>query len=180
MPKPLNDPKVTVWCGLTSEFILEPYFFEDEHNGQLRTTTVNGARYEEMLESFVLPALHDRLTDDDFEQLIYQQDGAPPHIFRPVKNLLEESFGGRVISRHFPNEWPPRSPDLNPLDFWLWGYLQGKVFARSPSTLEELKIAIREEISSITPEQLRSAVNDFTKRINAVIESNGHHFEHLL
>jgi len=180
LPLPLNDQKVTVWCGFTANFILNPYFFEEEQNNQLKTTTVNGSRYQEMLESFALPALHERLTDEEFGRLIFQQDGAPPHIYRPVKNRLQQSFGDRVISRHFPESWPPRSPDLNPLDFWLWGHLQSRVFARNPSNVDELKLAIRDEISVITGEQLSNAVNDFTKRVNAVVESEGRHFEHLL
>ncbi|GBN90917.1 hypothetical protein AVEN_239312-1, partial [Araneus ventricosus] len=49
------------------------------------------------------------------------QDGAPPHIAATVKQLLNLHFGnGRIISRHFLTAWPPRSPDLNPCDFWLW------------------------------------------------------------
>ena len=48
------------------------------------------------------------------------QDGAPPHIARRVKDLLGTSFGdNRVLSRHFPHAWPPRSPDLSPYDYWI-------------------------------------------------------------
>ena len=180
MPKPLNDPKVTIWCGFTSDFIMEPFFFEEEQNDQLKTTTINGKRYQEMLEDVVVPGLKQRLSEEEFDRLIFQQDGAPPHIYRPVKNFLQQTFGERIISRHFPEIWPPRSPDLSPLDFWLWGYLQARVFTHNPSTIEELKTAIRDEISAISPEQLSNAVNDFTKRINALIESGGRHFEHLL
>jgi len=177
MPQPLNDEKVTVWCGFTSSFILGPYFFEQEQNGQ--PVTVNGARYHEMLENFVLPALRDR-PDDQMERLIFQQDGAPPHIYRPVKQILQENFGNRIISRHFPNPWPARSPDLNPLDFWFWGYLKSKVFTHGRSSLEDLKSAIREEVSAINAVQLNSAVQNFSKRVQILVEVEGGHFEHLL
>jgi len=180
MPQPLHDQKVTVWCGFTADFLLEPPFFEEDQNDRLQTTTVSGPRYHQMLDSVVLPALRQRLSDDEFNQLIYHQDGAPPHIYRPVKALLQDSFNHRIISRHFPTSWPPRSPDLNPLDFWLWGYLQSRVFSRNPSSLEDLKSAIREEISAISAQQLTDAVNCFSKRVGAVVESEGRHFEHLL
>ncbi|GFX99874.1 uncharacterized protein TNCV_259111 [Trichonephila clavipes] len=53
------------------------------------------------------------------------QDGAPPHITRCVKDVLKHHFTEeRVISRQFRHLWPPRSPDLNPCDFWLWGHLK--------------------------------------------------------
>ncbi len=35
--------------------------------------------------------------------------------------------------------WPPQSPDVNPLDFFLLGHLKNKIFATPPATIEELK-----------------------------------------
>ncbi|GFY13520.1 hypothetical protein TNCV_4958901 [Trichonephila clavipes] len=36
-----------------------------------------------------------------------------------VKNILRISLGeDRMLSRHFPHTWLPRSPDLNPNDYW--------------------------------------------------------------
>ena len=61
MPQPLHDQKVTVWCGFTVDFILDPYFFEEVQNDQIQSTTVNGPRYHAMLESVVLPALRQRV-----------------------------------------------------------------------------------------------------------------------
>ncbi|KAF2367907.1 hypothetical protein FHG87_001352, partial [Trinorchestia longiramus] len=43
-------------------------------------------------------------------------------------------------------EWPPRSPDLTPCDFFLWGYLKNKVYFSPPQDLEELQNRIRSEI----------------------------------
>ena len=47
-----------------------------------------------------------------------------------------EVFGDRVISHGL---WPPRSPDLTPPDFYLWGKLKGSVYAHNPRTTDELK-----------------------------------------
>ena len=48
------------------------------------------------------------------------------HVKREVLQLLDREFEGRVVSRNAirGHEWPPRSPDLNPLDFFLWGFLK--------------------------------------------------------
>ncbi|GBM97884.1 hypothetical protein AVEN_205308-1 [Araneus ventricosus] len=49
------------------------------------------------------------------DSTIFIQDGASSHIATPVKQLLNLHFGnGRIISRHFPTAWPPRSSDLSP------------------------------------------------------------------
>ncbi|GBM38221.1 hypothetical protein AVEN_8282-1 [Araneus ventricosus] len=90
------------------------------------TCTVNGTRCKSFLRNQLIPALQQRGCVDI---TIFMQDGTPPHIATPVKQLLNLHFGNdRIISRHFPTAWPPRSPDLNPCDFWLWGYLKDVVY----------------------------------------------------
>ena len=75
------------------------------------------------------------------------------------------------------NRWPPRSPDLNPCDFYLWGYLKSKVFNPLPNSLDELKINIRREIEKITKDDLKRVFLNFEKRVVLVIESKGGHIE---
>ena len=67
---------------------------------------------------------------------------------------LGNQFGDRVISRRYlrGREWPPRSPDLSPLDFCLWGYLKSKVYSPRPATLNELQAIIVREVAQIDEE----------------------------
>ncbi|GFX65217.1 uncharacterized protein TNCV_4821081 [Trichonephila clavipes] len=60
----------------------------------------------------------------------------------------------------------PRSPDLTPADFWLWGYLKSRVYLSGPSSVSELKDAIRREVSSIHLDMLHSAVAGFVTRLD--------------
>ncbi|GBL79048.1 hypothetical protein AVEN_48995-1 [Araneus ventricosus] len=55
----------------------------------------------------------------------FQHDGAPAHETSSVKQYLVEEFGEQIIGYGGFQEWPPRSPDLTPMDFFLWGYLNG-------------------------------------------------------
>ena len=66
----------------------------------------------------------------------FQQDGATAHTARVSMAAVSEVFGDRVISRGL---WPPRSPDLTPPDFYLWGKLKGSVYGNNPRTMDELK-----------------------------------------
>jgi hypothetical protein len=68
-------------------------------------------------------------------------DGAPAHWAREVREWMNEQFGGKWIGHGGPIEWPPRSPDLTPPDYFLWGYFKDKVYAKESSTLEGLKAA---------------------------------------
>ena len=54
----------------------------------------------------------------------FQQDGAPPHTAKRSLEFLEEHFPDRHISLKSAVEWAPHSPDLSPLDFFLWGFLK--------------------------------------------------------
>ncbi|GBL94545.1 hypothetical protein AVEN_235631-1 [Araneus ventricosus] len=149
-PVPLHPAKVNVWCGFTASYIIGPYCFKE--TGALGPVTVTGQRYECLLRNHVIPALQQRGCVD---RIIFMQDGAPPQIANPVK----QHFGNaRIISRHFPTAWPSRSPDLNPCDFWLWGYLKDVVFSTQIAHLAEVKARIAQHILNVTPETLRSVV----------------------
>ena len=114
------------------------------------------------------------------ETTVFMQDGAPPHIGRSVKELLRATFGDRVISRHFEDPWPPRSPDLNPCDFWLWGYLKDRVYQGNVRTLADLKTNIIRHVTSISPEMLRATVDHAVLRFQHVIQEDGCHIEQCL
>ncbi len=73
--------------------------------------------------------------------------------------------------------WPPRSPDLNPCDFYLWGYLRSKIYYPKPKNRDDLKVNIRRKIRSIKPEVLISTFQNLEKRLKKVIDVNGGHIE---
>ncbi|GBP63905.1 hypothetical protein EVAR_39568_1 [Eumeta japonica] len=61
----------------------------------------------------------------------FQHDGAPPHITLPVRSHLNATFPNRWLGRFRSQPWPARSPDLTPLDFFLWGYVKERVFVNA-------------------------------------------------
>jgi hypothetical protein len=64
-------------------------------------------------------------------------DGAPAHFDRVVRDHLHERFHERWIGRGGPVSWPPRSPDLPPLDLYLWGHLKTVVYATPVNDAED-------------------------------------------
>ncbi|GFU85740.1 transposase [Trichonephila clavipes] len=82
--------------------------------------TVNGVRYRAMITNFFIPELNNH----DVQEQWFQQDGATCHTARATIDLLKDTFGDRLISRFGPVNWPPRSCDLTPLDYFLWGYVK--------------------------------------------------------
>ena len=81
-----------------------------------------------MLNEFLWPKLEDIGMDDVY----FQHDGATCHTSGEIIGLLREKFPGRAISQKGDYNWPPRSYDSTPLDFFLWGYVKDKVYADAP------------------------------------------------
>ena len=77
----------------------------------------------------------------------FQQDGATSHTANVTINLLVTKFAEGVISRNGPVDWPPRSCDLTPLDYFLWGYVKSMVYGNKPVTVYELRTNIEHEIA---------------------------------
>lgn len=80
--------------------------------------------YIDLLKSKVLPWIKRELRGDEY---VFQQDGAPAHTAKKTQDFLRanfQSFWGKEV-------WPPSSPDLNPLDFSIWGVLEAKA-CRTP------------------------------------------------
>ncbi|GFS58978.1 hypothetical protein TNCV_69001 [Trichonephila clavipes] len=71
---------------------------------------------------------------------------------------LKDTFGDRLISRFGPVNWPPRSCDLTPLDYFLWGYVKSLVYADKPQTLDHLEDNIRRVIADIRPQTLEKVI----------------------
>jgi hypothetical protein len=62
--------------------------------------------------------------------MYFQDDGAPSHYTRLVMQPFNDTFSNWWIGHGSTINWPPRTPDLIPLDFCLWGWLKSKFYRR--------------------------------------------------
>ncbi|GFV85869.1 uncharacterized protein TNCV_1421741 [Trichonephila clavipes] len=145
-----HPEKLTVWCALWAGGIIGPYFFKNDEG---HNVTVNGGRYRAIITNFFIPELNDH----DVQELWFQQDGTTCHTARATIDLLKYTFGDRLISRFGPMNWPPRSCNLTPLDYFLWGYVKYLVYADKPQTLDHLEDNIRRVIVDIRPQMLEKS-----------------------
>ncbi|GFT31987.1 uncharacterized protein TNCV_3468411 [Trichonephila clavipes] len=162
----LHPEKLTVWCALWAGGIIGPYFFKNDEG---HNVTVNDDRYRAMITNFFIPELNNH----DVQELWFQQDGATCHTARATIDLLKDPFGDRLISRFGPVNWPPRSCDLTPLDYFLWGYVKSLVYADKPQTLDYLEDNIRRVIADIRPQMLEKVIENWTSRLDYIRASRG-------
>jgi hypothetical protein len=156
---------VTVWAGICSRGILGPVFFDD---------TVNSANYCAMLRETIITEIKQKYRG---EEVWFQHDGAPAHTAQQTTELLNQHFPGKWVGINGPTQWPPRSPDLTPPDFFLWDYLRDNVYNTNPQSIEILKDRIREEINNIPIVMCKNVCDDVSKRLEECINRLGNNVE---
>ena len=161
--------KVNVWCALSYNEVKGIFFFNEK--------TVCQGNYLDMLENYAMPIITD---GEGHATAIFQQDGAPPHYATIVRDYLDETLPGRWCGRGGGEgwrAWPPRSPDLTPLDFFLWGYVKDLVYQVRINDLAHLKTRITNAINSVTPEMLGRVWQEWEYRLDICRATNGSHIE---
>lgn len=166
----LQPQRIVVWCGLSETHIIGPYFFP---------ATVTAAAYLDMLRNYVIPGLRRRGV---LNSVVFQQDGAAPHTAQVVLDYLQQRFPDRLISFRTQVMWPPRSPDLNPLDFYLWGHIKQLLRGKEHASLEDLKHSIQTAVRAINQDKelLQRVIGSFKSRLSACLDEDGGHFQHKL
>ena len=87
-------------------------------------------------------------------QAIFQQDDASPHWGLEVCQFLNVTFLDRLNVQDGPISWPPRFPDILPLDFFLGGYVKDIVYRTAVRDINDLQHQIFEAIDTITVDML--------------------------
>jgi len=103
-----------------------------------------------------------------------------PHTAKFTVKFLDEMLGNGKWIR--PAEWPSKSPDLNPMDYAIWGILQGHVVKkrRNITTLDGLKEVLLAAWADISPEVVRDSCRSWKGRLAKCHEVKGGHFEFRL
>ena len=90
---------------------------------------------------------------------------------------LQQLFLDRIISLGPDSEWPPRSLDLTPLDFFVWVYLKNKVFLTPPANLADLRQRITMEAAQIPQDMIIRATHEMRRRVELCIRNDGENIE---
>lgn len=145
--------------GCTSIHFLEP------------GVKINGEYYRQtVLQKMLLPEIR-RISGGCF---VFQQDSAPAHRAAATVELLKKDTPDFIA----PDLWPPNSPDLNPVDYSVWGILQERVYSARIADLEELKQRLLIEWEKLDHGIIVAAIQQWRRRLLACAKASGGHFEH--
>ena len=163
---------VNVWAGIVNGILIGPFILDNR---------LTGALYFQFLRHN-LPVLLEEVPLNVRQRMWFLHDGAPPHFARQVRQHLDEVFPERWIGRGGPVGWPPRSPDLNPLDFYFWGHIKTMVYVTEVNSEQELRNRIHAaaDVIRLQPGLGRACRNSWIRLAQLCIEYNGNNFEQLL
>lgn len=163
---------VNVWAGIIGNHLIGPYLLPPRLTGRI---------YHIFLRD-VLRGLLEDVPIQVRRRMWFQHDGAPAHFFRDVRQLLDEQYPNRWIGRGGPITWPARSPDLSPLDYFLWGTMKDLIYTTPVESEEDLvgRIAVAAGDVQEMPNVFENVRRSLDDRCRKCIEVNGANFEHLL
>ena len=112
----------------------------------------------------------------------FQHDGAPAQFSRAVREHLDQTCGERWIGRGGPTPWPPRSPDLTPLDFFLWVRMKNLVYETPVESEGDLlaRILAAAQIIEHTPGPVGRVYENMCLRYTVCNEQRACHVEPYL
>ena len=126
----------------------------------------------------LLPELLEDSNNLKPDGFIFQQNGAPAHTARVTQEWLQLNCPEFIEKE----KWPPNSPDLNPLDYHVWGAMleaYHKLHLK-PKTIAELKEVLQVIWNNLPQHAINKAIKGFRKRLRSCIKADGGHFEHLI
>ena len=95
----------------------------------------------------------------------------------PKTSRKQEHFPRNAAGQDRNITWPPRSPDLIPLDFYLWGHIKSLVYVKNYENLTDLKNSISAAFQEVTQETVSASIKNLEKRLKLVVENGGAHIE---
>lgn len=196
----INKPKGWhIFVAINQELgIIGPYFIDDIEVtrpnipegviDKTPTNIVDRYKYQALIKNHVVPAIREKARDKGipFDKFWFQQDGASAHTTESSIEILSGFFGSHVITsrgrKQSHREWPPRSPDMTPLDYWFWARLKRTLrMINRCENLARTRQAIETVCADLIPDaELVRAIEDFRTRLGCLIEHDGGRFQKYL
>ena len=131
---------------------------------------MNNQEYKETLENNLLPFV---AKTTNIEEFIFQDDNAPAHRHRNVKEWFKDHNIQTL-------DWHAQSPDLNPIEN-LWHFIKLKVAKHKPGRRSDLVRIIKQVWNNEIPANLiENLINSMKKRMIDLKAAHGGHINYSL
>jgi transposase-like protein len=178
VPKVNRPWAYNVYLGLTLHGLTRAHVVagSDSHTGSYTNKkgqparNITASQYTDVLTKTFLPEGRRLLLQKRRSRWVLQQDGDPTHscAFSVVPSSPDGQAGLVTV---LPN-WPPHSPDLNPIEN-LWAIVDAAVQKKGCKTRQEWEAAINAEFAAFPQETITHMYNGMRDRMDAVLDREG-------
>ena len=159
-----NEGKIMVWGGVSKAGKFPLVFIESG-------VRINARYYIDHVLKPVVKEEGQRLYRD--RVWTFQQDSAPAHRAKITQQWCRTNLPKFIET----SDWPPSSPDLNPLDYSIWGILESRVNSKRHASINSLKACLVKEWDNLSMENIRAAIDAWPERLRSVVANKGSRFE---
>lgn len=175
----VNHPQcVNIYAGITKYGVTKCHIvagtskhkspYSNKQGNQARNITQ--AEYKQVLNATLLPEGSRIFSTVGIGSWVLQQDNDPAH--RVAAGVVEEWNKKKGSSVRLMPNWPPSSPDLNPIEN-VWAYVQAKVNALGCKTFEEFCDAVQNTFKSVPKSMLKNLFASMRNRFATVLARGG-------
>jgi len=175
----VNHPQVlNIYAGLTKHGMTKCHIVagSSKHKTQHKNKkgekakNITASEYVEVLNTTLLPEATRIFSTTGVGSFVLQQDNDPTH--RVAVTTVAKWNIRHASSQKVLNEWPPNSPDLNPIEN-VWAYVQAKVNALGCESFDEFRQAVLDEMMTVPRTLTSKLFKSVPKRLAKVLESGG-------
>lgn len=178
-PKPNKASVVNLYCGLTPWGMTKAHLvtgttglkhslpFNNKQGKEARNITAS--EYKVVVESTLLPSAQSMFSARGQSSFKFQQDNDPTH--KGAQGWIK-GWNQKRGSVEFVDNWPPNSPDLNPIEN-IWAWVNKKVRAQGCSSFQMFQDEVLNTLKSIPQSMIDNLYKSMPKRISLVLKSNG-------
>ena len=138
---------------------------------------LDSATYIQTLQKTIIPWMRqvclDHGTPSTPAPHVFQQDSAPAHRAHATVEFLK----AQKIQFWTPEQWPPNSPDLNPLDYGIWSIVSEKACKIRPSSVKQLRDRVGAAWRWMDQNKIRRTCQVFRSRLEQCVEEKGSYFD---
>lgn len=175
----VNHPQVlNIYAGLTKHGMTRCHIVagSSKHKTQHKNKkgvdakNITASEYTEVLNTTLLPEATRIFSTTGVGSFVLQQDNDPTH--RVAPSTVSEWNTRHGSSQKVLKDWPPNSPDLNPIEN-VWAYVQARVNALGCNSFDEFKKAVLDEMMAVPKTLISKLYKSVPKRLAKVIETGG-------
>jgi hypothetical protein len=179
VPKPNKASVVNLYCGLTPWGMTKAHLvtgttglkhsqpFSNKQGKEARNITAS--EYKTVVEKTLLPSAQAMYSARGQSSFKFQQDNDPTH--RGTKGWIKE-WKQKRGNVEFVDNWPPNSPDLNPIEN-IWAWVNKKVREKGCSSFKEFQAEVQNTLKNIPQSFITNLYESMPKRISKVLENEG-------